>query len=130
MRGATILAVLIAAFFVWHVAHDDAPPAEPVASIAIPSNVVGAVAPAKASTKTRAAVEVPAAPAPAPWGSNVTPVSTVASFIYSKNHPATPLPALAFAAMAGTEPMYADEFGPPYPPAEGPPSDPPPPRLR
>src|SRR6476646_3354529 len=38
-----------------------------------------------------------------PWGSNATPISTVASFVYAKNHPATPLPALAFAAMTSGE---------------------------
>ena len=65
----------------------------------------------------------------APWGSNATPVSTAASFVYSKNHPATPLPALAFAAMASTEPMNADEFGPTYNPADAP-FDPRPGQLR
>src|SRR4051812_8149268 len=113
MRGATILALLTAAFVVWHATHDDAPPAEPAISAVIPPPTTAAVAPpAKA-----AAVDLPpASPAalPTAWGSNVTPVSTAASFIYSKNHPATPLPALAFAAMASVEPMNADEFGPTF----------------
>ena len=66
------------------------------------------------STKAAAVVDLPPASPPAPWGSNAAPISTAAAFSYSKNHPATPLPALAFAAMASTEPMYADEFGPTY----------------
>jgi hypothetical protein len=45
---------------------------------------------------------------------NTAPISTAASFSYPRNHPATPLPALAFAAMAGAEPQNADEFGPTY----------------
>src|SRR5437773_1833016 len=108
MRGATILAVLTAAFFIWHATHNDAPPAAPAVSLVIPPDTADAIAaPAKA-----AAIELPAAPPSVPWGSNTAPVSTAASFVFSKNHPATPLPALAFAAMASTEPMNADEFGP------------------
>ena len=126
MRGATILAFLIAAFFVWHATHDDAPPAESAVSIVIPPDTADAIA---APAKAAAAVELPPAAPAAPWGSNVTPVSTAASFVYSKNHPATPLPALAFAAMASTDPMNADEFGPTYNPADAP-FDPRPGQLR
>ena len=126
MRGATILAFLIAAFFVWHAAHDDAPVPESAVSIVIPPDTAAAVV---APAKTLAAVGLPAASPPAPWGANVTPVSTAASFSYSKNHPATPLPALAFAAMAGTDPMNADEFGPTYNPTDAP-FDPRPGQLR
>ena len=124
MRGATILALLTAAFFVWHAAHNDAPPAEPAVSIVIPPETAVA-----APAKTAAAVELPAASPPVPWGSNITPVSTAASFVYAKNHPATPLPALAFAAMASADPMNADEFGPTYNPADAP-FDPRPGQLR
>jgi len=99
MRGATILAVLTAAFFIWHAAHNDAPPAAPVVSIVIPPNDADAVA---APAKAAVLVELPATPPAVRWGSNATPVSTAASFVFSKNHPATPLPALAFAAMAST----------------------------
>src|SRR4029077_136039 len=81
------------------------------------------------AAQVKAAVEVPPASPPAPWGSNVTPVSTAASFGYSKMHAATPLPALALAAMAGTDPMSADEFGPTYNPADAP-FDPRPGQLR
>jgi soluble lytic murein transglycosylase-like protein len=48
------------------------------------------------------------------WGANAAPISTAASFVYVKNHPATPVPALAFAAMTSGEPMNADEFGPTF----------------
>jgi soluble lytic murein transglycosylase-like protein len=126
MRGATTLAVLTAAFFIWHATHVDGPPAEPAVSIVIPPDRADAVAaPARAAVR----VELPAAPPSAPWGSNATPVSTAASFVFSKNHPATPLPALAFAAMASTEPMNADEFGPTYNPVDAP-FDPRPGQLR
>ena len=124
MRGATTLVALTAAFFIWHTTHVDAPPAGPAVSIAIPPN--GAVA---APAKAAVLVELPAAPPAVSWGSNTTPVSTAASFIYAKNHPATPLPALAFAAMASTEPMNADEFGPTYIPTDAP-FDPRPGQLR
>jgi hypothetical protein len=36
-------------------------------------------------------------------------ISTAVSFAYSRNHPATPLPALSFAAMAGAEDWSADD---------------------
>jgi soluble lytic murein transglycosylase-like protein len=120
MRGATILVVLTAAFFIWHATHNDAPPAAPAVSIVIPP-ADAVAAPAKAAVL----VELPAVP----WGSNATPVSTAASFVFSKNHPATPLPDLAFAAMASTEPMNTDEFGPIYNPADAP-FDPRPGQLR
>lgn len=119
MRGATILVVLTAAFFIWHTTHVDAPPAAP------PDRADAVAAPAKAAVL----VELPAAPPAIRWGSNAAPVSTAASFVYAKNHPATPLPALAFAAMASTEPMNADEFGPTYNPADEP-FDPRPGQLR
>ena len=123
MRGATILAFLIAAVFVWHATHGDAPVPASAVSIVIPPDTTAALA------KAPAAVEVPPVAPPAPWGSNVTRVSTAASFVYAKNHPATPLPALAFAAMASTEPMNADEFGPVYNPTDEP-FDPRPGQLR
>jgi soluble lytic murein transglycosylase-like protein len=126
MRGATILAFLIAAVFVWHATHDNTTPVEPTVSIVIPPETAAVVA---APAKTSAAIELPAASPPAAWGSNVTPVSTAASFVYSKNHPATPLPAPALAAMASTEPMNADEFGPTYNPDDAP-FDPRPGQLR
>ncbi len=125
MRGATILGFLIAAVVVWHATHVGAPLVEPAVVIAIPPDTTAAVA---APAKAPAIIELPT-PAVVPWGSNATPVSTAASFVYSKNHPATPLPALAFAAMASTEPMTADEFGPTYNPTDAP-FDPSPGQLR
>src|SRR6476659_1254635 len=122
MRGATTLVALTAAFFIWHTTHVDAPPAGFAVSTVIPPHRAEAVA---APAKATLLVELPAAP----WGSNATPVSTAASFIYAKNHPATPLPALAFAAMASTEPMNTDEFGPTYTLADAP-FDPRPGQLR
>jgi soluble lytic murein transglycosylase-like protein len=126
MRGATILALLIAAFVGWYATHGDAPPVEPAVSIVLPTEPAAAVAP---PTKAAAVVEAPPASPPTPWGSNAAPISTAAAFSYSKNHPATPLPALAFAAMASAEPMYADEFGPTYNLADEP-FDPRPGQLR
>jgi len=120
MRGATTLVALTAAFFIWHTTHADAPSAGFAVSTVIPPHRADAT-PAKATLL----VELPAAP----WGSNATPVSTAASFVYAKNHPATPLPALAFAAMASTEPMNTDEFGPTYTLADAP-FDPRPGQLR
>jgi soluble lytic murein transglycosylase-like protein len=125
MRGATILAFLIAAFVAWYATHDAAPLQEATATIALPPEPAAIASP---STKAVAVVEAPPAP-PAPWGSTAAPISTAAAFSYSKNHPATPLPALAFAAMASTEPMYADEFGPTYNLADEP-FDPRPGQLR
>jgi soluble lytic murein transglycosylase-like protein len=125
MRGATTLVALTAAFFIWHTTHVDAPPAGPAVSMVIPPHRADAAAPAKAALL----VELPATAPAVPWGSNVAPVSTAASFVYAKNHPATPLPALAFAAMASTEPMNADEFGPTYTLADAP-FDPRPGQLR
>ena len=94
MRGATILACLTAAFFIWHATYNDAPPVASAVTIAIaPDNADVVTAPAKAAV----AVELPAAPPTVPWGSNATPVSTAASFVFSKNHPATPLPATRWA---------------------------------
>jgi len=119
MRGATILAFLIAAVVVWHATHNDAPLVEHAATVVIPPDTAAAVA---SPAKTAIAVERPPASAPAspaaPWGSNVTPISTAASLVYARYHPATPLPALAFAAMAASEPMNADEFGPTYNPTD------------
>ena len=125
MRGAIIL-VLTAAFFIWHATGVDAPPAAPAVSIVIPPASADAVV---GQIKAAVLVELPAAPPAVRWGSNATPVSTAASFVFSKNHPATPLPALAFAAMASTEPMNADEFGPTYIPTDAP-FDPRPGQLR
>jgi soluble lytic murein transglycosylase-like protein len=122
MRGATTLVALTAAFFIWHTTHVGAPPAGFAVSTVIPPHRADAVA---APAKATLLVELPAAP----WGSNATPVSTAASFVYAKNHPATPLPALAFAAMASTEPMNTDEFGPTYTLADAP-FDPRPGQLR
>jgi soluble lytic murein transglycosylase-like protein len=125
MRGATILVALTAAFFIWHATHVDGPPAEAVSIIIPPDRTDAAAAPAKAALL----VELPATAPTVPWGPNAAPVSTAASFVYAKNHPATPLPALAFAAMASTEPMNADEFGPTYTLADAP-FDPRPGQLR
>jgi hypothetical protein len=44
------------------------------------------------------------------WASDRTSIST-AAFAYSKNHPATPLPALSLAAMAGTDDWSVDDRG-------------------
>jgi soluble lytic murein transglycosylase-like protein len=130
MRGATILALLIAAVVAWYATHDAAPLPEATATVVIPTDPADTI---PLPTKAAAVVEAPPASPPAapsvPWGSNTAPISTAAAFSYSKNHPATPLPALAFAAMASTEPMYADEFGATYNLADEP-FDPRPGQLR
>jgi soluble lytic murein transglycosylase-like protein len=118
----TTLVALTAAFFIWHTTHVDAPPAGPAVS-----RIHSAASRRRGTGK--AWLSDPPTPPAVPWGSNTTPVSTAASFIYAKNHPATPLPALAFAAMASTEPMNADEFGPTYIPTDAP-FDPRPGQLR
>jgi hypothetical protein len=43
------------------------------------------------------------------WASDRTSISTAGSFAYSRNHPATPLPAVSLAAMASTEGWSADD---------------------
>ena len=43
------------------------------------------------------------------WASDRTSISTAGSFAYSKNHPATPLPAVSLAAMAGTDGWSGDD---------------------
>jgi hypothetical protein len=89
-----------------------------VATEATPSHAKIAEADSPATTgKASPPIERPVEPRPtpsAPWGSDAVPISTAASFVYAKNHPATPLPALAFASMARGEPMNADEFGPTF----------------
>jgi soluble lytic murein transglycosylase-like protein len=75
--------------------------------------VADATLPAKAAQPFEATVE-PRPISDAPWDSKAAPISTAASFVYAKSHPATPLPTLAFAAMASGEPMNADEFGPTF----------------
>jgi soluble lytic murein transglycosylase-like protein len=126
MRGATILAFLTAAFFAWYATHDVAPPPEAAAAVALVPEPADAIVP---PAKAVAVVETPPATPDALWGANAAPISTAASFSYSKNHPATPLPALAFAAMASTDPMNADEFGATYSLADEP-FDPRPGQLR
>src|SRR4029078_8906394 len=89
------LICMLAAFFIWHVAQLP-PPAAPTAIASLPADTPDAEAPPDNS----AASEVPE---PKPWGSHTAPISTAASVLYLKNHAATPLPALAFAAMASTD---------------------------
>jgi soluble lytic murein transglycosylase-like protein len=115
---------------IWHVAREQppdrstavAPPlaetaAAPLKEAAVPLRAEAA-APAPAETTGAAKSMGPPAESRsvsnAPWGSNTAPISTAASFVYATNHPATPLPALAFAAMTSRDPMNADEFGPTY----------------
>ena len=45
------------------------------------------------------------------WSPDRTSISTAGSFAYPKNHPAAPLSALAFAALASTDRWNADEGG-------------------
>ena len=95
----------------------DVTAAEPRQSAAAPqTETTGAPPPVETAVVVKS-IETPAESRPVavqPWGSNTVPISTAASFVYSRKHPATPLPALAFAAMPGTDMMYADEFGPTF----------------
>jgi soluble lytic murein transglycosylase-like protein len=115
MRGASVLACLAAALFIWHATYDPAPPAGPSeiptapAEVSAPTQAWESSAPPPSAARESAAQE---------WGSNRNRIFTGASFVYPKNHPATPLPALAFAAMTTTAaPMISaiepvgDEFG-------------------
>jgi soluble lytic murein transglycosylase-like protein len=101
MRRLFALICLLAAFFIWHVAQQ-APPAAPIAVASLSADTPDAVAPPDNSTASEA-------PEPKPWGSDTAPISTAASVLYLKNHAATPLPAMAFPAMASTD-AAADDF--------------------
>jgi soluble lytic murein transglycosylase-like protein len=120
----SILAVcLVAALIAWPVTREWSSDSD-IAVAPLPSDTVAVRPPADAADVTQV-IEPKAEPSPKPlaaptqplepWGSKVEPISTAASFVYSRNHPATPLPALAFAAMASSgEEANADEFGPTY----------------
>src|SRR4051812_37280892 len=101
MRRLFALICMLAAFFIWRVAQQP-PPAVPIAVASLSTDTPDAAAP----PDNPAASE---APEPKPWGSDTAPISTVASVLYLKNHAATPLPAMAFAAMASTD-AATDDF--------------------
>ena len=113
MRGPILAVCLAAALVIWHALPQ---PPEPTDAAAPPTADAPetAVVPSPPRIVATPAPPVTAPPSlePEPWGSQTAPISTAAAFVYSKNHPATPLPALALAAMAGAEPQDADEFGP------------------
>jgi soluble lytic murein transglycosylase-like protein len=104
MRGRSALGCLLAALCIWHVIQYS-----PTIPAATPSLSPDAGAPPDA-----------VATSDKPWGSDTAPISTAASALYLKNHAATPLPALALAAMASTD--AADDFinagAPPEAPAD------------
>ena len=112
MRGP-ILAVCLASALC--VSHSTQPPSADRAAVVSTSTPPLEIANAPEAVGPPAEVPKPVSrPVSDSWGSNTAPISTAPSFSYQKNHPATPLPALAFAAMAGVEPQNADEFGPTY----------------
>ena len=101
MRGPFALACLVAAFFIWHaIQYRAADHARRFASLSADAPDAGA-SPDGSSGLGDAGEQKP-------WGTDTAPISTAASVLYLKNHPATPLPALAFAAMAS--PDAADDF--------------------
>jgi soluble lytic murein transglycosylase-like protein len=104
MRGLPVLACLAAAFFIWHAIQYPAPPAEPAAVASATADVVADEAPPPDELLASQALDTK------PWGFDTAPISTAGSFVYAKNHPATPLPATALAAMANPDPAAADDF--------------------
>jgi hypothetical protein len=105
VRGALIALTLAAAVVVWHALPRVPPSASPPADVApatpdAPEDVASA---AKESPGAEGSED--------PWGSNSGPISTAGSFAYSKHHPATLLPALVFAAVAGTDGWNPDDGG-------------------
>lgn len=125
MRRPAIAVCLVGSLaagpLVWLAATYQQPPHRNLSS-ATPDKAAGTLsqanfveaAPRATTAKAAQPIQTPAEPRFAPWGSKAEPISTAASFVYARNHPATPLPALAFAAMASGEPMNADEFGPTF----------------
>jgi soluble lytic murein transglycosylase-like protein len=127
-RSIPVVCLAAATLVAWHVVREHPafrntaqtrlPSAAPPNQAAVAPQANASVAPPPAEpAETTKSIAPPAQPTSAsnePWGSNTAPISTAGSFVYPKNHPVTPLPALAFAAMTGAEPMNADEFGPTY----------------
>ncbi len=98
MRGPPIIALLGIAILVGH------------PSFRI-STVVPTTAEQPAASDRAIAPEAAAAPAAEDWDAipaQTPPISTAAAFAYSRHHPPTPLPALAFAALTGTAAQDAD----------------------
>jgi soluble lytic murein transglycosylase-like protein len=91
---------MLAAVLIW-AANQQPPSTVPVAVVSLSADTPDATTPPDNSTASEA-------PTPKPWGSDTAPISTAASALYLKNHAATPLPALAFAAMTPAD--GADEF--------------------
>ena len=100
MRRLFALICMLAAVLIW-AANQQPPSTVPVAVVSLSANTPDATTPPDNSTASEA-------PTPKPWGSDTAPISTAASALYLKNHAATPLPALAFAAMTPAD--GADEF--------------------
>jgi len=104
MRGLPVLACLAAALFVWHAIQYPGPPVEPAAAALSPADAPAAAVLPPDEPFATAVVDT------IPWGSGSAPISTAASFVYAKNHPATPLPAPALAAMANPDTAAANDF--------------------
>jgi hypothetical protein len=104
LRGAPILALVGIAILVWHPSFRQPSAPAPALSEQHPP----AVEPAPVTESAIA----PDAPAAADWDDDrditTAAISTAASFAYSRNHPSTRLPPLAFAAMAGPATPDAD----------------------
>jgi hypothetical protein len=117
MRGPPVIACLAVAVFVWHASRQNPPPAdEPTAIPATQSK--SADGPQAVASQSN--VPVPESQLSEAWSSIHAPISTAASFAYAAIHPGTPLPALSFAALAGTEGWKADDgdsFGGPGDPS-------------
>jgi soluble lytic murein transglycosylase-like protein len=109
VRGPSVVACLAIALFIGHASLQAKPSAFPPGAAPPPAPDALTVEPADAAENISAVADLDESPS-ATWGSNRTSVSTAGSFAYAKNHPATPLPALAFAALGGTD-GWADDEG-------------------
>jgi soluble lytic murein transglycosylase-like protein len=107
MRGASVLACLAAALFIWHATYNPAPPGFE----AIPAESADVPAPTQPPESSAPQPSAPHESSAQEWGANRHRIFTGGAFGYPKNHPATPLPALAFAAMASPDGPGGDEFG-------------------
>src|SRR4051794_5029202 len=105
MRGPFVLAFLAAAMVIWQAASRLMPPTEPPAPT-VASEDVAAVAGAPASPPPEAVESAE------PWGVKVRPILTAAAFAYTRNHPAAPLSAKSFAALANSEQPGVLAFAP------------------
>ncbi|MEA2979378.1 MAG: hypothetical protein QOF09_1201 [Alphaproteobacteria bacterium] len=112
MRGPPVVFCLATALFIGHASLHAKPsayppnaalPPPPDELTAEPGDIAESILPATESS-------VPGQSESLTWASDSSPVSTAGSFAYPKIHPATPLPALAVAALGGTD-AWADDEG-------------------